>query len=292
MEENNQNRSQNGFVHTNFNKLLPKDNGQHEQVKIGVIARKKAQAARFVAKTKARWEQVKKTSRKVLYFSMVFYVIVSAIITYVVLTNPMNHWYAYQNPEKLEILRNADPEEMKGVFDSYKRVDERNIKERKEDFGETYDPISMTEPREITIANDWELVPTAHAASKTTVRIVTAYNLVPEQTDNTPCVGAANQNLCYLMREKGMNVCAANRYKFGTILKIPGYLGSQKDGNDTCVVLDVLHEDYAERVDISMDQNITRAKKFGTQTINVTVVGYMESWDKLAPAEKFKEPNR
>jgi len=233
-------------------------------------------------------------SKKIFYFIMVIYVIISAMITCAVLKNPLNYLYTYQNPEKVEILRDADQQGIEEMINSYLRIDERTEKQRTEEFKKEFEKVSGT--------NSLSIIETAHAASavETTesneagiIRTVTAYNLMSGQTDSSPCIGAANQNLCYLMREKKMNVCAAPlSYEFGTIIKIPGYTGSQKNGDDTCVVLDRMADKYPERVDICMDQDKTRAENFGAQSINITIVGYIEDWSKLAPAKQFPEPSR
>ena len=284
-KQNAQNRGQGGLTHTNFNDQVKKP---------GLIAVKKAQATRFVAKTKVRLEQAKKTSKKVLYFAMMFYVIISAIITSVFLTSPLNHLYTYKNSENVETLRNATSYEVDEMINSYKRVDERTTEERKNEIEKQFQEVS--DATNLGIKTAQAAAPTSTVEiitveeASTVRRDVSAYNLVVGQTDGSPCIGAAGQNLCYLMRTKKMNVCAANRYKFGTVLKIPGYLGSQGDGkDDTCVVLDVLSPKYGDRVDVCMDQDIKRAKIFGVQPINVTVVGYVKNWANLA---RTTEPSR
>ena len=283
----NQNRGQGDLTHTNFNDQVKKP---------GVVAQKKAQWNRFVVKTKVKLEQAKKTSEKVLHFSMMFYLFISTVITSVVLTNPLNHWYTERNPEKIEILRKANPQEVDEMINSWKRVDERTTEERKNEIEKQFKEVSdATIPgiKTARAALDPAVEITAVNEASGALHPLTAYNLVPGQTDSSPCIGAANQNLCYLMREKKMNVCAAPlSYPFGTIIRIPGYKGSQKGKiDDTCVVLDRMADKHPNGVDICMDQDISRALTI-KQNSYITVVGYMEGWSKLAPATIFTEPSR
>ena len=293
MENNNQNQdgNQNSLRHTTFNNIKPEG--------LGFVARKKWQLNRLTKKTRVGLEQAKKTSKKVLYFIMVFHIIISAIITSIVLISPLNHWYAHQNPEKIKTLRNANPQEVDEMLNSYKRVDERTTEERKKEVEKQFQEVSDAIIPGIKTAQavaPISAVETTAISGATIFRDVTAYNLVPGQTDDSPCIGAANQNLCYLMRTKKMNVCASNAYEFGTILRIPDYLGSQKDGNDTCVVLDRMAKKYSARVDICMDRDFQRALAFRTQNLPITVVGHLEDkvWRNLAPVSilKYQTPVR
>lgn len=78
-------------------------------------------------------------------------------------------------------------------------------------------------------------------------RKITAYNVGdPSQTDDTPCIGASNEDLCKLIDE-GINVCAANFVELGTELEIGG-LG-------TCYVLDRMNKRYTEEVDIAFPRD-------------------------------------
>ncbi len=90
------------------------------------------------------------------------------------------------------------------------------------------------------------------------VREVTAYNVgVPEQTSDTPCIGASGKDLCSLV-DAGRKICAANFVALGTILHIDHY--------GECVVLDRMHRRFGHRVDIAMRQDaIDEAMEFGLQ---------------------------
>lgn len=94
--------------------------------------------------------------------------------------------------------------------------------------------------------------------------IVTAYNTVVAQTDNTPCVGARNFNVCEALG-RGERICAANWVPLGTKLAVPGY--------GECVVRDRMPAKYGKRVDIAMLANeVDRAKKWGNQNLNVKII--------------------
>ncbi len=97
-----------------------------------------------------------------------------------------------------------------------------------------------------------------------TVRDVTAYNVgAPEQTSEQPCIGAAGDNLCRLVRN-GKKVCAANFVALGTVLHI-GHYGDY-------VVLDRLNRRYPHRVDIAMAKNrVAAARRFGRKKLVVAV---------------------
>ena len=96
------------------------------------------------------------------------------------------------------------------------------------------------------------------------VREVSAYNVgVRGQTNDEPCIGATEQNLCRLVA-RGLNVCAANFVALETILHI--------EGHGECIVLDRMHRRFAHRVDIAMNENeVDRALEFGVQKRYVEV---------------------
>ena len=292
---NNQNRSYNNFNQKqgqSQNNFDNHTNNQQQPKKQGFVARKKAQWDRFIYKIKTIWEKAKKIAGKTLRIIMVVHIIVTAVITTTVFLNPLNHWHAFSNPKEMEILRNAEPETRNEMVESYKRVNQRTEEEKKKEIQKQFNKVSGVEDT-VETKESFNLIKKAHASDgNTVVRTMTAYNLAEAQTDGAPCIGAANQNICFLMREKGMNVCASNAYSFGTILKIPGYLGHENNGDNTCVILDRKGPNHPNSLDICMDQNLTRAKKFGVQTIPVTVIGHMEGWSKLAPAKEFQEPSR
>jgi 3D (Asp-Asp-Asp) domain-containing protein len=100
---------------------------------------------------------------------------------------------------------------------------------------------------------------------KYTVRPVTAYNVGDRfQTDTSPCIGAANDNLCRAVA-RGEKVCAANFVPLNTYLYIRGY-GVYR-------VADRLNSRFKNRVDIAMApyQN-DKAREFGVKYLAVSVL--------------------
>lgn len=91
---------------------------------------------------------------------------------------------------------------------------------------------------------------------------VTAYNSVPAQTDDTPCIGAQGTDICKIY-EAGENVCAANFVPLGTKIEVEG-LG-------TCVVRDRMNARYYERVDWYTGMDISAARQFGVRNKQIAV---------------------
>lgn len=98
-----------------------------------------------------------------------------------------------------------------------------------------------------------------------TVRYVTAYNVGdPGQTDDTPCIGAANINICKALA-RGEKHCAANFVPLGSALHI--------DKIGVCIVTDRMNKRYRNRVDIAMPrQHKAKALKFGRQKLLVRII--------------------
>lgn len=92
-----------------------------------------------------------------------------------------------------------------------------------------------------------------------TVREISAYNSVPEQTDSTPCDGAYG-NVC---NYDGC-VVATNAFPKKSILLI--------DGVGECIVLDRMNKRYPNRVDIFMGNDVNRARQFGVQKLMVRLI--------------------
>ncbi len=91
-------------------------------------------------------------------------------------------------------------------------------------------------------------------------RTVTAYTLTPEETDDTPCLGAWNDNLCEI--SKTVQVCASNEFKRGTKLKV---------GDVECVVMDRMNKRYSNRIDL-IKPSREEALEFGRKTMLVAVL--------------------
>ncbi len=78
----------------------------------------------------------------------------------------------------------------------------------------------------------------------TSLRVITAYNSEPGQTDNTPCITANNFNLC----EHGIeDTVAANFLPFGVKVRIPELFGDR-----VFVVRDRMHSRFSNRIDVWM----------------------------------------
>lgn len=97
------------------------------------------------------------------------------------------------------------------------------------------------------------------------VRTVTAYNSVREQTDSEPCLAADGTDVC---KGLGANerVCAANDYEFGTTLAIPGF--------GECVVRDRVNARYPHRIDLYFGgrEGIKAAREWGKRTLEITII--------------------
>ena len=89
-------------------------------------------------------------------------------------------------------------------------------------------------------------------------RVVTAYNPVPNQTDNTPCISASGINVC----ETSKNIVATNEFAFGTMLKIDGKIWE---------VQDRMNIRYSYRIDLLME-DYREAKDWGKRTLKIELV--------------------
>jgi 3D (Asp-Asp-Asp) domain-containing protein len=96
----------------------------------------------------------------------------------------------------------------------------------------------------------------------TDLREVTAFNSVPEQTDDTPCTSADGSDIC-ARYAAGELICAANFVPFGTRLAVPGY--------GTCTVADRLSRRFPERVDIYLGTDITAARRWGLRRLDIEI---------------------
>lgn len=92
--------------------------------------------------------------------------------------------------------------------------------------------------------------------------LVTAYNSVPDQTDDTPFEAAWGDNL-----EEGMKIIAVSRdlekvgLTRGTIVHVDG-LGEYK-------VLDRMHYRKTNQIDIYMGTDVRKARKFGVKNLKI-----------------------
>ena len=99
---------------------------------------------------------------------------------------------------------------------------------------------------------------------ETKQREVSAYNVGdPNQTDDSPCIGASGVDICNLL-DHGVCVYAANFVKLGTYLTIDG---------QECQVLDRMNSKYKNRVDIAMKlSEKDKAIKFGVKNLDVNIL--------------------
>jgi len=106
------------------------------------------------------------------------------------------------------------------------------------------------------------VVAAAAASEETEQRIevtVTAYNSVPEQTNEQPTIAAWGDEL-----EPGMKVIAVSRdlldmgLERGTVVRIEGLPGEY-------VVLDKMHWRWQRRIDVYMGEDVAAARRFGRQ---------------------------
>ncbi len=86
----------------------------------------------------------------------------------------------------------------------------------------------------------------------------TAYNSLPEQTDDTPFITASGSHV-------RPGVIAANFLPMGTMVKIPDYFGDQ-----IFVVEDRMNPRYDRRIDIWMEHQHD-ARQFGVRTVAIEV---------------------
>lgn len=94
---------------------------------------------------------------------------------------------------------------------------------------------------------------------------VTAYNSVPEQTDDSPCIAADGSDICQFFA-RGERACAANCLPFGSVLDIPG-IGQ-------CVVRDRTATRFGSRIDVyfgGRDQ-IKAARQWGKKALVLTII--------------------
>ena len=94
--------------------------------------------------------------------------------------------------------------------------------------------------------------------AKLTVKVwVTAYNSLPEQTDNEPCIAASGKNIC----DAALQDIIATNYRylpFGTQVRFPELFGEK-----VFTVEDRMHRKYQRTADIYMGKDYQSAIEFG-----------------------------
>ena len=108
-----------------------------------------------------------------------------------------------------------------------------------------------------------------YIVTEQTIRYVTAYNVGdPAQTDDTPCIGASNINICEAL-DKGEIHCAANFVALGSRLYV--------DKIGVCIVTDRMNSRYKNRVDIAMPKDkYKEALVFGCQKLLVRILKHVK----------------
>jgi 3D (Asp-Asp-Asp) domain-containing protein len=105
------------------------------------------------------------------------------------------------------------------------------------------------------------------APVKTVWVVVTAYNSVPGQTDNSPCITANGHDLCKQYTEQGFgNTIAANFMQFGTVVRMPELFGDKQ-----FVVRDRMNARYGYgRMDVWVP-TVEEARAFGVQRVKMEI---------------------
>jgi len=96
----------------------------------------------------------------------------------------------------------------------------------------------------------------------TTKIIATAYNSLPSQTDNSPCITASGFDLCEHNTE---DIIATNYLPMGTMIKIPELYGDR-----IFRVEDRMHAKYYKHIDIWL-KDYNEAVKFGAKWVEIEV---------------------
>ncbi|MFH0840510.1 MAG: hypothetical protein V1865_00785 [bacterium] len=107
------------------------------------------------------------------------------------------------------------------------------------------------------------------AESEWSYRLITAYNTVESQCDDTPCISANLINICQGLAN-GKKYVATNYLKFGSIIEIKDKYGKSLGLFE---VVDRTNARYKYRIDIAFSKDqIQAALEFGKQTLLVRVV--------------------
>ncbi len=116
---------------------------------------------------------------------------------------------------------------------------------------------------EILIIEEEEEIVEEIIVIRTSVHTITAYNSLPEQTNDQPCITANGFNVC----EHGIeDTIAANFLKFGTKVRIPDLFGDR-----IFIVRDRMNQRYPSRVDVWMLER-DDAIQFGIRNAKIEIV--------------------
>jgi len=116
----------------------------------------------------------------------------------------------------------------------------------------------------ILLINNWQ-VKSVSFAPIPIKKTITAYNVgIEAQTDDSPCIGAYNENLCKAI-ENGEKIIATNFLPKNTLVEIEGY--------GVFRVADRMNRRYTDRIDIAFGKNqLEEAKKFGVKKLNIKII--------------------
>ncbi len=116
---------------------------------------------------------------------------------------------------------------------------------------------------ELVLVKEEEEVIEEIVVLKTSYHAITAYNSLPEQTNDQPCITANGFNVC----EHGIeDTIAANFLKFGTKVRIPDLFGDR-----IFIVRDRMNQRYPSRVDVWMLER-DDAIQFGIRNAKIEIV--------------------
>lgn len=94
---------------------------------------------------------------------------------------------------------------------------------------------------------------------------ISAYNVGDiNQTDDSPCIGATNIDLCEVLAT-GKNVCASNQIPMYSLIYVEGF--------GECLVLDRMNSRYTNNVDIAFSkEQKSEALAFGRKNREVYII--------------------
>jgi 3D (Asp-Asp-Asp) domain-containing protein len=92
---------------------------------------------------------------------------------------------------------------------------------------------------------------------------VTAYNSVPEQTDDSPCIDSDNTNICERFKN-GENICASNDFPLGSRIIVESF--------GECTITGRTNKRFSNLVDLYFGNDVEAALNFGRQYLLIQQV--------------------
>lgn len=233
--------------------------------------------SKFSAKLKSLSRKVK---RFIFWFNLIIIsvsvVVTASLIGLLLIPGEANMiWDVVMHPEEYKALQNINTDKREEIFKTIKFLQsldpdiresglsamkrlERKLKDgRKKEIEKQFGNTGAIDKADKSGVSN---VSKADIRQNGVIRQVTAYNSLERQTDTSPCIGAFGYDICKLY-QKGIQVCATNAFAKGTILEIQNF--------GKCLVADRMNGRYKNRVDIFMDDDVARAKRFGKQHLRV-----------------------